>query len=388
MRINLIILAFLGFISLTSSCKTQGQYYSQEGDQGYVDMQVFYDQLSPYGQWVDYPSYGYVWIPDAGRGFSPYQTNGQWVMTEYGWTWISDYSWGWAPFHYGRWDFNNRLGWFWIPDTEWGPAWVTWRRAEGYYGWAPMRPGMQSGYYGGYDDIDRWHFVRDRDFGRQHIHSYEVNRRDYDRLLRNSSAINNTHVDRRRNTTYIAGPSPEEVQRVTGRRINSLAVRDNNRPGTVVNKDQVRIYRPQVQKSSRNEAPSRSIDRGQVSPRIQRNSQDDIYLPNERRNEKMDRIERRGTVQPDQNRNDRMEPNTNTNRRQQRLEQRRMNVPESDQNSQGSRPFGQRKRDEYRQERSQQIEQPQSQPQSQPAQTAPQSQPQQSPENSDGGRRR
>ncbi len=63
-------------------------------------------------------------------------------MTEYGWTWLSDYPWGWAPFHYGRWDFDNSFGWFWIPGNEWGPAWVTWRRANGYYGWAPMSPGI------------------------------------------------------------------------------------------------------------------------------------------------------------------------------------------------------------------------------------------------------
>ena len=25
--------------------------------------QVFYDELGPYGSWVEYPSYGYVWIP-------------------------------------------------------------------------------------------------------------------------------------------------------------------------------------------------------------------------------------------------------------------------------------------------------------------------------------
>lgn len=378
MKTNLMILAFiLGFMTLSTSCRTQGSYYSQGGDQGYVDIQVFYDQLSPYGQWIDYPDYGYVWIPDVGPGFSPYQTNGQWVMTEYGWTWISDYSWGWAPFHYGRWDFDNRFGWFWIPDTEWGPAWVTWRRAEGYYGWAPMGPRIRAGYYRDYGDINRWHFVRDRDFGRNHISRYEINRSDYDRLLRNSSVINNTHVDRRRNATYVAGPSVEEVQRVTGRRISSLAVRDNNRPGTVVNKDQVRIYRPQVQGSTRSTAPSRD----QASPDIRRDSKDNIYLPNERRNEKMNQMKRRGTVQPNQNQTEQT-PNTNMNRRQQRLEQRRMD--DNDQKNQGSRPFGQRKREEYRQQRSQQIEQPQSQPPSQPDQSSPQTQP----DNQNSGRRR
>ena len=69
--------------------------------QPYVSFQVFYDQLSPYGQWVDYPNYGYAWIPDAEPGFFPYSTMGYWILTDYGWTWVSDYIWGWAPFHYG-----------------------------------------------------------------------------------------------------------------------------------------------------------------------------------------------------------------------------------------------------------------------------------------------
>ena len=62
-----------------------------------VSFQLFYDQLSPYGQWVEYPGYSYVWIPDAGPDFSPYATQGHWVLTNFGWTWVSDYPWGWAP---------------------------------------------------------------------------------------------------------------------------------------------------------------------------------------------------------------------------------------------------------------------------------------------------
>jgi len=40
-----------------------------------VSFQLFYDELSPYGQWVEYPGYNYVWIPDAGPDFSPYATS-------------------------------------------------------------------------------------------------------------------------------------------------------------------------------------------------------------------------------------------------------------------------------------------------------------------------
>ena len=89
-----------------------------------VSFQFFYDQLSPYGQWIDNPEFGYVWIPDAGPGFVPYATEGNWVLTGFGWTWVSGYPWGWATFHYGRWYFDNYYGWIWIPGDEWAPAWV------------------------------------------------------------------------------------------------------------------------------------------------------------------------------------------------------------------------------------------------------------------------
>ena len=44
--------------------------------QGYMNYQGFYDQLSPYGQWVENPNFGYVWIPYEGSGFTPYLSNG------------------------------------------------------------------------------------------------------------------------------------------------------------------------------------------------------------------------------------------------------------------------------------------------------------------------
>ena len=93
-----------------------------------ISIQNFYDELSPYGDWIYSHDYGYVWRPyfDNPEAFRPYSSGGHWVYTSYGWTWVSDYSWGWATFHYGRWDFDNYLGWLWIPGYEWAPAWVTW----------------------------------------------------------------------------------------------------------------------------------------------------------------------------------------------------------------------------------------------------------------------
>jgi hypothetical protein len=248
------------FVLILSSVFVSERVSAQQYD---VSYQVFYDQLSPYGQWVEYPNYGYVWIPDFGPDFVPYSTNGHWMYSDYGWTWVSDYSWGWAPFHYGRWDFDNYYGWFWIPDNEWGPAWVSWRRADGYYGWEPMGPGITISVSFGRDydrNHDHWIFVRDRDFDRSDINRYSVNRSDHDRIIRNSTVINNTYVDNRRNTTYVTGPGRDDIQRGTGRRVNTVSIQENNKPGQEMNNGQLRIYRPQMVKNNDREqkpAPSR-----------------------------------------------------------------------------------------------------------------------------------
>jgi hypothetical protein len=110
---------------------------------GEVSLSGFQAALSPYGQWVEYGTYGLVWIPAVavvGADFVPYGC-GDWELTQYGWTFDSCYAWGWAPFHYGRWISVASYGWAWIPDSTWGPAWVSWRAGGGYIGWAPLGPG-------------------------------------------------------------------------------------------------------------------------------------------------------------------------------------------------------------------------------------------------------
>ncbi|MET1057401.1 MAG: DUF6600 domain-containing protein, partial [Pedobacter sp.] len=128
----------LGLLLLVTGL-TQNAVAQEEDD---ITLETFYEELAPYGKWTQDPDYGYVWHPNVDQSFRPYYTDGHWTMTEYGNTWVSDYEWGWAPFHYGRWITDRFNQWIWIPDTEWGPAWVSWRSGGGYYGWAPMGPGM------------------------------------------------------------------------------------------------------------------------------------------------------------------------------------------------------------------------------------------------------
>lgn len=108
-----------------------------------VTYNVFYESLSPYGNWVQAPSYGWVWQPTVAvvnPGWQPYVHGGRWMWSDYGWYWNSTYSWGWAPFHYGRWHQSGLHGWVWVPGRTWGPAWVAWRYDSAYCGWAPLPP--------------------------------------------------------------------------------------------------------------------------------------------------------------------------------------------------------------------------------------------------------
>jgi hypothetical protein len=107
------------------------------------DVTYFYNDLAPYGTWVQLDGYGWCWQPTAvvlTAGWRPYSHGGHWVYCDLGWYWQSTYSWGWAPFHYGRWHHHQRCGWVWTPDRVWGPAWVTWRTVGDTCGWAPLPP--------------------------------------------------------------------------------------------------------------------------------------------------------------------------------------------------------------------------------------------------------
>lgn len=220
-----------------------------------VSLQVFYDELSPYGTWIEDQNYGYIWIPDVDQDFSPYVTNGHWVHSDYGWTWVSDFDWGWAPFHYGRWFVDPTYGNAWIPDTEWGPAWVTWRQANGYYGWTPMGPGININIsFGGsyYVPRERWVFVSNQNFMQFNLNRYCLDRSMNYRVYDNSFVIRNTRFDNNRHSTYVFGPRREDVQRYSGRAINTIHIRDYNKPGHSYDRGNLSLYRPQIQRKSAN----------------------------------------------------------------------------------------------------------------------------------------
>ncbi len=245
--------------------------------QGPMSYQVFYDELSPYGEWMMYPNYGYVWVPNAGPFFSPYQTSGHWVFTNYGWTWASDYQWGWAPFHYGRWDRDPYYGWIWIPGHEWGPAWVSWRRCEGYYGWAPIAPGISLEYAYGrdyYPPQERWVFCDERYIDDPYVSRYYAPRGENHRYIERGEVIHNRHDERERGYYYNEGPRREEVERGTHRRVETMEVRNHDRPGQDMDRNSLSIYRPEIHRGKEKDnsipAPRRITDKDNIRPEKER----------------------------------------------------------------------------------------------------------------------
>jgi hypothetical protein len=220
----------------------QNSYEQASNDR--VSYQEFYDELSPYGSWIDYPTYGYVWIPRVSVDFHPYATHGHWVMTNYGWTWISDFHWGWAAFHYGRWAYEPIYGWLWVPGHEWSPAWVDWRESADYFGWAPLGPFMNVSINISCP-FDHYRFIPRRHFTDRHLYNYYVDRHQNTTIINHTTVINETHVVNKR--PYYYGPRKELVEKAVGQKINAAEVYDNPKPNAdVVETDRVKVYRPRM----------------------------------------------------------------------------------------------------------------------------------------------
>jgi hypothetical protein len=238
MTMKKIMLALVVLLAGAGVAKAQGYYQDDQGydddqaydDQGYDDgyqdanyrlhgsasFGVFYDTLSPYGDWVYVGSYGRVWRPSAavvGAGFRPYGTGGNWVYTDYGWSWESDYDWGWAPFHYGRWLLDPVYGWVWVPGDTWGPAWVDWRFGGGYVGWAPLAPYGVSVSYDAYSPW--WVFVDSPHFCDYGVYRYAM---PYNRAVTVAWPVTQPY---RQTVAYggsrfYAGPPAGHIARATG----------------------------------------------------------------------------------------------------------------------------------------------------------------------------
>ena len=123
---------------------------------------VVVNELRQYGEWIDVPTYGYVWRPRVGVGWSPY-VYGRWVwIFPYGWTWVSNEPWGWYPYRCGYWITDPVFGWIWSPynafvsvnfvfgshhyrhhNVYFRPATVRFIPEGRNVRWVPLRPGQR-----------------------------------------------------------------------------------------------------------------------------------------------------------------------------------------------------------------------------------------------------
>lgn len=258
-----LIAAFLFFCSFLMFNKLKAQ-----GGAGVaISYQTFYDDLSPYGTWIDYPTYGQVWHPRVTGDFRPYLTNGYWDYSDAGWLWMSNYDWGWAPFHYGRWVYDDFYGWLWVPGYDWSPAWVTWGYFGDNYCWAPIMPGINVGIaFGSYrphsyywNAVPRNH-IYDRDLYRR-----EVPREDIRTRVNNITVINNFSTTKIHNQYYSKGPDVKEVEKYTSRNIKPAIISERSTAGPAKREgDKVAIYRPSVNTPQPKEF--RRTDKDHVQP--------------------------------------------------------------------------------------------------------------------------
>lgn len=230
-----------------------------------VDVSYFYENLSPYGEWFQEPSYGWCWTPyDLSADWRPY-SDGHWEYTDYGWAWAANEPWGWAPYHYGRWFFDDSYGWVWVPGTEWAPAWVAWRYGDDYVGWAPLPPNAGWDVSGGLRFADpgairpnEWCFVPRR-------HVLDVNlyvqvtvvARNVTLLGRSRDA---TRFEIRDGRPANVGLDIAQVEGFVGRRVAPMKIFDVGAPTRGVarppDKSGVGYFRPRVRAVPTEQAPA------------------------------------------------------------------------------------------------------------------------------------
>ena len=208
-----------------------------------AQVNVFYQQLQPYGTWIEVADHGWCWQPSVvttSPTWRPYCDRGRWIYTDHGWYWQSDYAWGWAPFHYGRWVMHGRHGWVWVPDTTWGPAWVVWRSSDSHCGWAPLPPsavfvagrGLQSGGTSvaiGFDfglHHDHFVFVPFARIVDRNPHYYAVAPGQVKEIHRGTTVINNIQINN--NVIINQGIPAERVATVTRTELRTVTVRETS----------------------------------------------------------------------------------------------------------------------------------------------------------------
>lgn len=279
-------------------------FTEQSKAQDTITVDLFYQELSPYGEWTPHPDFGYIWQPyQVGPEWKPY-TNGRWEWSDQGWLWISYEPWGWATYHYGRWVYDDYQGWIWIPGTTWAPAWVSWQQSPEYIGWSPLPPDrgffIEIGFV--FNSYNNYYYkpYRHKYYGHKHhyhkhkrhkkhryYHNYYHNPHhykapakhsvylphkkfghhkhagkaavppaNYDIVLRNNRNV--TNIKRVNNKVINYGPDKHFIEKRSNRKfvshkiVNRNKVRiKGNKNVNIVQGNRYEAYRPNIQRSSR-----------------------------------------------------------------------------------------------------------------------------------------
>ena len=253
-----------------------------------ISQPVFYNELSPYGTWIEIGGYGRCWQPTVAvvdLSWRPYYHRGRWLDTDCGWYWQSDYSWGWAPFHYGRWHQDRSCGWVWVPGDTWGPAWVSWRSSNAYCGWAPLPPAARYGsgvgfsYYNSRVGVNfefglsanHYTFLPINRFcdstpSRHYVPATQVNTIYQQTTIVNNyiTGDNNTVINRGVDHKTVVAASPTEIRKVSVRNPTGEHAQHIRPDRLVKDGDSVAIFRPQV--ASLNTPTAATIGSGTAKP--------------------------------------------------------------------------------------------------------------------------
>jgi hypothetical protein len=248
-----------------------------------VTLNFFYDNLSPYGNWIEVGDYGYCFQPNVAvndPSWRPY-SDGYWAYTDVGWTWVSYEDFGWATYHYGRWADLEDLGWVWVPGYDWGPAWVSWRTGGDYIGWAPLPPTGVQVYEGraitGHVDVEfdigplYYNFVDIRYIGEPVLRARLIPAQQNVTII--NRTVNVTNITYNNSIVYNYGPDLNRVNQFSSRPVQRLKIQRETEVTTNVqggrgnlnrvNGDQFVVVAPPVKKSAQAEAPK------QVKTRVQ-----------------------------------------------------------------------------------------------------------------------
>lgn len=236
--------------------------------QSEVSINVFYDSLGQYGDWVRYRD-RYVFVPTkVEAAWRPY-TLGHWVHADrFGWTWVSDEPFGWATYHYGRWGYAEEIGWYWVPGTVWAPAWVSWKRTPEYVVWAPLP--VTDRY--DYDDADvqidvsvgdipdrYWVVVPAPQFLEINLDVVILKDRDRRRrIVETAEPIGTVVVENNIVVNNVINVS--FVQERTGRRVRTVEVREVEDPRNAKSTDDVVVAVPDRIRIEKNAKPQKVSD--------------------------------------------------------------------------------------------------------------------------------